>query len=280
MTAPVATYTRGAGRIWRGGLAFAVVAACLLPASPAISQYRAVTVPHGGSVRGRVTLAAQSKVPPGLAITKDDVVCGSRPSFSRLLLGRDRGVANAVVFLKDIAAGKPFPAVRPSVLMQRHCEFLPHVMLKRGDVSLDVVNNDPVLHNVHAYAFSDNPTTLFNIAQPIKGQRSRIAPSQFRNAAIVMVTCDAGHPWMTGYIVREDHPYYAVTDDQGRYRLNDIPPGTYTLVLWHEGVEVQQTEREHGVVTKYRFEPPYAESRMITIPPRASVQQDFELHLR
>ncbi len=244
------------------------------------AQYREVPVVNGGSLRGRVTLSGGSHSAPGFPITKDDNVCGTTPSTSRLITGKDRGVRNAIVYLEKIDQGRPFPARRASTLDQRNCEFQPHVLLMRPDEPLTIVNNDRVLHNVHAYMVEGNSSTLFNIAQPIKGQKSIVAASSFQNARLVLVTCDAGHPWMSAYVVRLPHPYYAITDARGEFRLDDIPPGTYVLVMWHEGVAAVRTLKERGVPTRYFFEEPYQQSKSVVVAPHKETHVDFELNLR
>lgn len=263
----------------RYAFVFAVLAYCASTWT-GLSQYKVTSVQKGGSVRGRVLLAPGSRQVEGLSITKDDVVCGATPSRTRLELGTGGGVANAVLYLDGIREGKQFASSRRPALSQHGCEFLPHVVLLRQNDPLEVVNNDGVLHNVHAYDYGGTQKTLFNIAQPIKGLKARIDPSQFRNARFVMVTCDAGHPWMTAFLVREDHPYYAVTDNRGNFRIDNIPAGTYTLVLWHEGVNIVRREMEKGKVTRYTFEEPYTQSRQVVIPPGGSAQSDFEVTLR
>ncbi|HEX9007569.1 MAG TPA: carboxypeptidase regulatory-like domain-containing protein, partial [Bacteroidota bacterium] len=163
---------------------------------------------------------------------------------------------------------------------QHACEFVPHVLILCAPDRLEVVNNDPVLHNVHAYDLHAENLGLFNLAQPIKGQKSTVAPSQFRNASLIMTGCDAGHPWMNGYIIRAEHPYYALTGADGSFRLDNVPPGSYRLVMWHEGVAVTRTDREKGVPTRYTYEAPYRETAQVTVSPKSRTQADFELKLR
>ncbi len=266
-------------RVKRRVVLFAVLAYCTC-AWIGLAQYKVTSIQHGGSLRGRVFLTPGSRQVEGLSITKDDAICGSTPSRARLELGTGGGVVNAVVYIDGIREGKQFASARRPALSQHGCEFLPHVVLLRQDDPLEVVNNDGVLHNVHAYDYEGAQRTLFNIAQPIKGLKARIDPSQFRNARFVMVTCDAGHPWMSAFLVREDHPYYAVTDDRGSFRIDNIPPGKYTLALWHEGVSVVRREMEKGKVTRYTFEEPYTQSKQVVIPPGGSAHSDFEVTLR
>ena len=262
-----------------GELAIVAFISCgVTPCS--LAQYHEITVRDGGSVAGRVQLAVNSPAVERLMVTKDNDVCGVQPSLSRLMIGRNNGVQFAVISIEGISEGKKFAGGTSALLSQKGCEFQPHVMISGRTTPLEVVNNDRVLHNVHAYDVTSSPATIFNIAQPIKGQKSKIEASQFRDAGIVMITCDAGHPWMNAYIVRTDHPYYAVTDADGNFRIDGIPPGTYSVSMWHEGVTVKGRALEKGKATKYAFEEPYTQAQQVTVPPRGSSRADFVLKLR
>jgi hypothetical protein len=263
-----------------------LLAAGFLAGLPVMSQaadptaYREIVVRGGGAIRGRVLLEGNASVSGTFEITKDKTLCGLTVPRASLLLGRENGVRNAVVYVERIAEGKKFTSKKPCILGQSRCQFEPHLLLVPAGVRLEVVNNDPVLHNIHAYNLAEGRRALFNIAQPIKGQRTLVAPDQLRGAAAVLTTCDAGHPWMSAYVIRADHPYYAVTDADGRFALNDVPPGSYTLKMWHEGVALTRTDREKGIATRYTFEDPYIQSRTVTVAPHGIVQADFELRLR
>jgi hypothetical protein len=145
---------------------------------------------------------------------------------------------------------------------------------------MEIVNNDPVLHNVHTYSTREKHRTIFNIAQPIKGQRTPIRPTLFKTRGIVMATCDAGHPWMSAYIVLADHPYYAVTDANGKYTLDNVPPGTYRLKMWHEGVAATRVEMENGKPKLYEYEEPYELVQEVTVTEGGKVEVNFDLALR
>jgi len=266
----------------RRGRRFAVVTLALswtICAGTVNAQYKVIPVHDGGSIRGRVLLAPGSRQAEALPVTKDDAVCGAAPSLSRLQVGPDGGIANTVVYLTDIRQGKQFQGSPPPSIHQQGCEFVPHVQLARENDPLVVVNNDRVLHNVHAYDYEANQKTIFNIAQPIKGVKASIDATQFRDARIVMVTCDAGHPWMSAFLIRHDNPYYTITDSHGNFRIDNIPPGSYTLALWHEGVKIVRKEMEKGKVSRYTYEEAYKQSREVMIPPRGPVHVDLELAL-
>lgn len=243
------------------------------------SSYKTIEVKNGGTVTGVVRLVG--KVPPlfQMEIAKDEKVCGRRKPSPRLAVGKNNGVQYAAVCLEGIKEGKSWePLVQ--ALGQHKCEYEPHVMLMQAGTPLTIHNDDPVLHNIHAYFGDEGGRTIWNIAQPIKGQRSTIPAKYFATPGRVVATCDAGHPWMSAYIIVMDHPYYAITDKNGRYSLRDIPPGTYTLTMWHEGVTPIETLVENGKPKSFRFEEPYESKREITITADARIAADFEFELR
>jgi uncharacterized protein (DUF2141 family) len=92
---------------------------------------------------------------------------------------------------------------------------------------VEIRNSDPTLHNVHAMS-KDNPA--FNIAQPKKGMTTT---RKFTHAETFKVKCEV-HPWMSAYIAVFNHPYFAVTGEDGSFSLKSLPPGEYTLEAWHE----------------------------------------------
>jgi hypothetical protein len=104
--------------------------------------------------------------------------------------------------------------------------FEPHVQVIRTGM-IDIVNNDPVLHNTHGYY---GTATAFNVALPLQGGR---VTKPLRRPGVVRVDCDA-HGWMEGWIYVVDNPYYVQTGADGTFTIGDVPPGSYTLVVWQE----------------------------------------------
>lgn len=247
--------------------------------APALSQpaYRTIEVKDGGKISGFVRLSAD--VPDGLEfpVQKDNDWCGTKKKSPRLVVGKEKGVGNAVISLEGISAGKKF-AEGKYVLDQRKCEYVPHVMLLPIGAPLVIVNSDAVLHNVHTYGTQGR--TVFNIAQPIKGVRFPVNPSKFSVPGAYHATCDAGHPWMSAYIIVTDHPYYAISDVNGKFELSDVPPGMYRIRMWHEGVHVTRTDMSGLTVKAYQYEAPYEEVREIVMPAGGNVTVDFALELR
>ncbi len=242
--------------------------------------YKSIPVNDGGVITGTVRLEGKAPTGLGLAITKDEAVCGAKSSPARIAVSRDGGIQNAVVSISGITRGKPFAAGKTVVLNQEQCEYVPHVLILPAVDHLEIVNSDPVLHNVHAYDQLKGLKTIFNIAQPIKGQRTPVKRLNATAPDVLLATCDAGHPWMSAYIVLADNPYYTLTDASGGFRLDRVPPGDYTVRLWHEGVSVVRTEMEGGKPKKYTFEDPYILEQRVTVQSGGTAKVNFSLSLR
>jgi plastocyanin len=114
---------------------------------------------------------------------------------------------------------------------------------------MDILNPDGVLHNVHTFSTA-NPS--INKAQP---KFKKVLTEKFDKAEIVRVQCDA-HGWMSGWIVVQDHPYYAVSGDDGSFKIDNVPAGKHTVQLWHEsGAKLaKEVEVKAGQPTKVTFE--------------------------
>jgi len=186
-----------------------------------------------GTIEGTVKVAKPCPAPPAHEVVKDASVCGKDAPNEAVLVDKKGGLQNVVVFVKDAKfAGKPAP-VANAALDQRRCRYFPHVQALTVGTPLALMNNDAILHNVHA---NDTGMTVFNVAMPIKGQK---LPIPMRKPGLMKLQCDAGHTWMNGWIYVFDHPYYAVTDEKGAFAIKDLPPGEYTLELWHEPADGQ-----------------------------------------
>lgn len=263
---------------------FVLAAYCaILSVSSLFAQasYRVVDVQEGGTIQGVVRLSGERSQTERMEITKDEKVCGTRKPSPRLTLGKNRGVRNGVVYLNDVARGKPMPRAGTLTLDQRACEYVPHVLIAPIGTQLEIVNSDPVLHNVHTYLVGQaGMKSMFNIAQPVRGQRTAIPQTKLTIPGWYVATCDAGHPWMSASIIVSEHPYYTLTDIDGNFALKDVPPGEYDMTFWHEGVIVIGKELERGKVTKYRFEEPYSVTKKVMVAAGEILTVNFELALR
>ena len=191
--------------------------------------YRVVLVENAGHVTGVIRFGGDPPARKSIEVTKDREVCGKVDHFTEdLIVSSDKGLANVVVSLTDIRQGKAMASEAGSIrLDQKNCVFIPHVLVAPAGETIDIYNEDGILHNIHTFSEKNRP---FNKAQPKFLKKINV---EFSEPETIKVNCDA-HGWMSAWIVVADNPYFAVTDGNGRFRLDEIPPGTYSLKFWHE----------------------------------------------
>jgi plastocyanin len=229
-----------------------------------------------GQIRGTVSLRGAAPAARTEANSKSPEVCGSNVAVTRLQIGTNHGVRQAFVYLDGIASSRPLRPAAAVTVGQKDCVYTPRSTVVTAGVPIEIVNEDPVLHNVHASAISEHGLqTVFNIAQPVRGQRTKIE-SAFK-PGIMTLTCEAGHPWMTAHMLVTDHDYVAVTDEDGRFVIKDVPAGTYPIKMWHEGVTLK---RIIASLERFEYEPPYEVTKQVVVTAGNTVDVEFELELR
>jgi plastocyanin len=129
--------------------------------------------------------------------------------------------------LDGIRAGKP-AHTQLAVLDNKACAFVPRVQTLTVGQTLELRNSDPILHDAHALLPSFD--TLFNLGLP----EWRQVRHTMQETGRIVVDCNVLHTWMRAYLIVTEHPYTAVTDAAGRFSLDQVPAGEYTLQLWHE----------------------------------------------
>jgi hypothetical protein len=146
-------------------------------------------------------------------------------------------LANVFVYVKDGLPPRFYSVpTEPVVFDQQKCRYVPRVVGVQVGQPLEIRNSDPLLHNVRAEGAINQP---FDLGQPLQGINT-IRTFTTREVMIPM-KCQV-HAWMRGYIGVLEHPYFAVTDGNGRFAIPHLPPGTYTIEAWHErlGAQTQQ----------------------------------------
>lgn len=244
------------------------------------AQYKETAVLNPGSLAGTVRFKNAETRQEQMLINKDEAICGRAKNSPSVVLGKGGGVKDAVIEIIGVREGKKWAMNMRPVLDQQGCEYVPHVLLAPVGAQLEIVNSDPILHNVHAYDLTRGGHTVFNIAQPIKGQKTAIEQTRLKTPGVLFATCDAGHPWMAAYVVVADHPYYVLTDAKGNFRIDGIPEGEYTVRMWHEGIRIVDREFDRSGVKKYVFEKPYELRQSVVIRKGTVASLDFELALR
>jgi len=198
---------------------FCLAAWCAVASDPA----------WGGTIKGTVRFTGAAVEQKKLPVTVDQSVCGKEKDAENLVLSPEKGMRNVVVSLQSPPPGAKWPVSLPVVQMdQQQCVYVPHVVVVPVGGTVEFLNTDRLLHNLHSNS-TGNPT--FNRTQP----RGRTIPVVFTKPEIVRVDCDL-HPWMRAWVVVAEHPFYAVTNDQGEFMLDHVPPGAYTLQLWQESL--------------------------------------------
>jgi len=230
-----------------------------------------------GTLTGTVTVAGPAPQRKPLPVFKHGEVCGAAVPDERLVVGPGGGLRYAVVTVEGVKDAKPAERDLTHVLDNRECRFVPHVQTAEVGQWLEITNSDPILHNVHArQATADGLQTVFNIAQPVRGQRTKV-DAPLDKPGIVALTCEAGHPWMTAYILVANHPFVATSDDRGEFVIDDVPPGTYPIKMWHEGVQLSRVIPSLQI---FEYEEPYEANEQVVVPARGEVVVNFSFQLR
>ena len=199
-----------------------------------LTSFAATSAFAGATITGTVTY--DGKVPTLKPLAMDaDPACASKHSSpvpnEMLVLGSGNTMGNIMVSVKSgLPAGKTYPAPKEAFVMdQSGCQYKPHVFGLQVGQPLKVLNSDGVLHNVHALPKVNGQ---FNMAMPATRKEAEHTFEKAEGAPF-QVKCDV-HPWMTAHVSIFDHPYFNVTKEDGKFKIADLPAGTYEIEAVHE----------------------------------------------
>lgn len=180
-----------------------------------------------GSINGKVIFSGPLPAQKKVEVTIDQYVCGNEKDAGDLLLSPQKELKNAVVWIENAPAGTATtnPAAKAE-MDQNGCVFVPRVVVVPAGGSVEFLNSDRLLHNIHA---TPKQNVSFNRTQP----KGRTIPVTFEKPEIVRITCDL-HSWMVAWVVVAAHRYYAITGADGQFAFDNVPPGRYQLQVWHE----------------------------------------------
>jgi hypothetical protein len=198
----------------------------------------------GGTIEAAVTFAGPPVVEK-LKVNKDTEKCGTETAIEKVVVGPNKGLANAVV---SVAGAKGTPTAKKATLDQHGCKFVPHVLaMTPGEI--EVKNSDDILHNIHTYSTAN---ASINKAQP---KFKKVMTEKFEKPEIIKITCDV-HSWMLGWVAVMPHPFFGVTDANGATKIENVPPGKYSVEVWHEtlGKQTKEVEVKAGQTAKVAVE--------------------------
>lgn len=224
-------------------------------------SYQEITVNNGGTIRGKVMLTGDKPRPMAfnLVTIPDAVYCGRISTgtgwriVEDFIIAPDGSLKDAVVMIKGIKKGKSFnlPKVRIDAI---DCDFLPFVNILRDRDEVTVINMDPVEHDIQGYetARRRGARVLFNRPLPMNPfhkvlgllhshkhleGKPMVEQIHLKKGRNVFVMQCGFHPYMFSWGVVVKNPYYSVTKEDGVFEITDVPPGEYTLTVWHAGMK-------------------------------------------
>ncbi len=235
-----------------------VLLALLMAGLPTgVLAYEVIDIKDGGTIEGQVTLSGQAPEAKGynLITFPDPQYCGriSNGKGWRLLydfvVGPEGGLKDTVVLLEGIDAGKPFDLSVP-LIEARDCQFAPFVTIVRNGHAVEIINMDPVMHDIQGYETSLQAGTRVLFNTPLKMNhlhrrgdllathdhdqgRSLVGPIFLNRGRRTFFMQCGFHAYMESWAMAVNNPYYAVTTASGKFRIDNIPPGTYQMVVWH-----------------------------------------------
>lgn len=205
-----------------------------------------------GTITGTITFDGKAPMMRPLQVAADPVceqIHGDDPPLTDwLVLGEDQTVAWVLVRVVDGLGKRQWPVPQePVVLSQQGCVYSPHVFGVRAGQPVKVLNPDETLHNIHPLPQVNNE---FNRSMPKQVKETSFTFDKAED--VFTIKCDV-HTWMRAYCAVFDHPFFDVTEQDGKFTLEGLPPGEYTIEAWHEKLGAQTakvTVLEDGETTR------------------------------
>lgn len=208
-----------------------------------------------GTVSGTIHFTGQAPKPIVIDMAQDPA-CSLATQTSNLTeqyVVHDGKMANVFVYVKDGLGNRIYPASQtPTVLDQKGCRYEPHVIGAMVGQPVEFRNSDPTTHNVHIVPPGQQNGAGFDISQaPMNGVQRHV----FHAVGIMIPVRCNNHPWMEAFLNVVDNPFFAVSDEDGKYEIHGLPPGKYTLVAVQEklGTETRQIVVQSHATTVANF---------------------------
>lgn len=264
------------------GAGFSLIMLAIFPVGN-VAAYDVVPVENGGKISGTITLNGAAPVARRFKVEKTPEICGDEDRLLEEVRVRDGKLADVVVLIQAIQAGKPYPeevgmggppeaAFRSSTeggnaefpgveIRPESCVFGPYTSVIAQGKMMKFRNQDPVKHSPHTYASKGRvKNTMHNEDLPGDGKLDLEVVFQKDKIKVLKLECDQ-HEHMQNWYRRVDNPYYAFSDETGAFSIDRVPPGTYTLIAWHPKFKKEKKQE-------------------ITVAANGTITADFEFKMR
>ena len=266
--------------VWAPLLAISLLVSASISGA-AFADYEIVDVTNGGTIKGVAIWKGKVPTIPPLAVKADLDTCGETvPSPVLKVDPKSKGLQNVLVYLEQVEKGKA-PEEKYWLHMGKdesgkvagteNCQFKEHLLPIVRTQQVAIINFDSILHNPHF--FTDKHGSIFNVAMPAPNKE--VDKTLLRAQGVGLVyQCDV-HVHMNGYLAGFDHPYFAITDAEGKFEISGVPPGTYNLVAWHEGYKIEKMLSSRPV-----YDEPHIIQMDVDVKPKATLEERFEFPVR
>ena len=252
--------------------------AWLLTAISGYAEYEIIDVSDGGTVKGQAVWKGSIPKLPPLKVFADLDSCGTQvPSPALRIDPATNGLHEVLVYLERVERGKSAATAYPLRMGKsashptgRACQFERHMIPFVRTAEVALINFEPILHNPHLFS---EKQSLFNIAMPTANREIATTLGRARGVGL-RLQCDV-HVHMNAWAAALEHPYFAVTDEQGKFEIAGIPPGSYTLVAWHPGFNIVKFSASRPV-----YDEPHVIRQPVEVSSKAQVESRFEFPVR
>lgn len=244
--------------------------------------YQVIDVTDGGTIKGVVSWKGEiPELPPFGDIVHPEVCGETQPSPALQVDPKSKRVRWVLVYLEQIEKGKA-PAEKYWLHMGKDttgkvpdteaCQFKQHIFPFVRSQVVAMVNFESILHNPNF--FNERHVSILNMVMPTPYRVIEHTILQYHGKGVMSYQCDV-HSHMNGYWAGFHHPYFAVTDADGKFELRGVPPGTYTLVAWHEGYKIVRMD-----VNRPTYDQPHVIRKEMVVKPREMVEVHLDFPVR